>query len=447
MQKSSESSIIAPCCPIGSWSKTRQISGLRRRAHSVSMSCCPIEVSKFKQSEAIPDNASNDGEQAGKTVRPLTAEGDEAKQHVKQHGGPKLPAYGMLGVTQKVADFEGLFDLLEEGFDAPAASIQIADTGSRPLEVVRQENHGNPFAVDLDPCLDSAQAPGILSAGLVSDQGDLVVADDIAFGSFQIFPVDPVAEIVLGPGNPENAASGQIEEVGKVNVGLVEDGDLAGLQPGAELHGAGIVMMGSFFDDGEGREESLQVQAKMHLRRRLTTSVLGPVHAVGHQGYRARIDGVNGFLESSGQSLVASRGSESRLDALEARKRRPKELFHQLGIPSRIGVAQSVSRRSLRPAQKAQPRKPKSGGVANVRQRNAVAELGEQKAHHVAPCAEASSELFLFEFPRDLGGRVRWYELAKLSEYAKLVPGWLFSFFHSPILGGIGGPAIFLSVI
>ena len=84
MQKSSESSIIAPCCPIGSCSKTRQISGLRRRAHSVSMSCCPIEVSKFKQSEAIPDNASNDGEQAGKTVRPLTAEGDEAKQHVKQ---------------------------------------------------------------------------------------------------------------------------------------------------------------------------------------------------------------------------------------------------------------------------------------------------------------------------------------------------------------------------
>ena len=65
----------------------------------------------------------------------------------------------------------------------------------------------------------------------------------------------------------------------------------------------------------------------------------------------------------------------------------------------------------------------------------------------MAPCAEASSELLLLEFSSDLGGRVRWYELAKLSEYAKLVSGWLFSFFHSPILGGIGGPATFLSAI
>lgn len=80
-------------------------------------------------------------------MRPLTLECDEAKQHIKQHGRPELPAYGMLGVTKvpseatrpgakrtgTVADLEGLFDLFKEGFDAPSASIQIADTRSGPI--------------------------------------------------------------------------------------------------------------------------------------------------------------------------------------------------------------------------------------------------------------------------------------------------------------------------
>ena len=252
------------------------------------MSCCPIEVSEFKESEAIPGHASNDGEQTGKTVRPLALEGDKSEQHIKQHGRPKLPAYRMLGVTKvpseatrpgakrtgTVAHFEGLFDLLEEGFDTPSASIQIADARSSPIKVVGQENHGGPFAVDLDPGFDSAQASWILPTRLVGDQSDLVVSDNIAFRAFQVFPADTVAEVVLGPCDPEDTASGQIEEVGKVNVGLVKHGDLSGLKPGAELHGAGVVMVGGLLDDGEGRKESLQVQAKMHLRSCLTAAVL-----------------------------------------------------------------------------------------------------------------------------------------------------------------------------
>ena len=69
MQKSSRLSDIAGCCPIGLWSESPQVSGLRARAHAVSMSCCPIEVSEFKESEAIPDDASYDCEQTGKAMR------------------------------------------------------------------------------------------------------------------------------------------------------------------------------------------------------------------------------------------------------------------------------------------------------------------------------------------------------------------------------------------
>jgi len=409
------------------------------------MSCCPIEVSKFKQSEAIPDNASNDGEQAGKTVRPLTAEGDEAKQHVKQHGGPKLPAYGMLGVTQKVADFEGLFDLLEEGFDAPAASIQIADTGSRPLEVVRQENHGNPFAVDLDPCLDSAQAPGILPAGLVRDQSDLVVADDITFGSFQTFPADTVAEVVLGPGHPEDAASGQIEEVGKVNVGLVEDGDLAGLQPGAELHGAGIVMMGSFFDDGEGREESLQVQAKMHLRRRLTTSVLGPVHAVGHQSDSRRIDRMDRPLEAAGQTTIAAGWPEPQVQRLEVPEDAPKQLFHHVAIAVLIGVRERIAAWCDRAPDRTKLRSVMAKAVANIVQPNRMSQLGKQKTDHVAPRGEGTGFFVHAMLVRKFLRQVRRDEFTKLMQCAAVVLGRRYCFHALDSLVGIRRRPPFLS--
>ena len=409
------------------------------------MSCCPIEVSKFKQSEAIPDNASNDGEQAGKTVRPLTAEGDEAKQHVKQHGGPKLPAYGMLGVTQKVADFEGLFDLLEEGFDAPAASIQIADTGSRPLEVVRQENHGNPFAVDLDPGLDPSQALRILPAGFVSDQSDLVVADDITFGSFQAFSADTVAEVVLGSGHPEDTAPGQVEEVGKVNVGLIEHGDLSGLEPSAELHGAGVVMVGGLLDDGESRKESLQVQAKMHLRRRLTTSVLGPVHAVGHQSDSRRIDRMDRPLEAAGQTTIAAGWPEPQVQRLEVPEDAPKQLFHHVAIAVLIGVRERIAAWCDRAPDRTKLRSVMAKAVANIVQPNRVRQLRKQKTDHVAPWSEGAGLFIHAMLAGEFFRQVRRDEFTKLMQCAAVVLGRRYGFHASDSLVGIRRRPPFLS--
>lgn len=401
------------------------------------MSCCPIEVSKFKETEAIPDNASNDSEQAGKAVRPLTAEGDEAKQHIKQHGGPELPADGMLGVTQKVADFEGLFDLLEKGFDAPAASIQIADARSSPFEVVGQENHGGPFAVDLDPGFDSAQALRILPAGLVSDQSDLVIADDITFRSFQTFSVNTVAEVVLGPGDPKDAASGQIEEVGKVNVGLVEHRYLAGLEPVAQLHGTGIVMMGSFFDDGKGRKESLQVQAQMHLRRGLTAAVLGPVHAVGHQCDSCRINRMDRPLEAAGQTTVTSRWAEARVQRLEMPKDTPKQLFHHIAVTVFIGMRERITAWCDRAPDRLKFGTVMPKAIAHIVQPNRMSQLRKQKTNYVAPRSEGAG-LFIHAM---LAGKflrqVRRDEFTKLMQCAAVVLGRRYCFHALDSLVGI----------
>ena len=401
------------------------------------MSCCPIEVSKFKETEAIPDNASNDSEQAGKTVRPLTSEGDEAQQHIKQHGRPELPAYGMLGVTQKVADFEGLFDLFEKGFDAPAASIQITDARSSPIEVVGQENHGGPFAIDLDPGFDSAQALRILPAGLVSDQGDLVIADDIAFRSFQAFSVNTVAEVVLGPGNPKDAASGQIEEVGKVNVGLVEHGDLARLEPGAQLHGTGIVMMGSFFNNSEGWKEGLQVQAKMHLRSRLTAAVLGPIHAVGYQCDGRRIDRMDGPLKAAGQATVTTGWAEARVQRLKMPEDTPKQLFHHVAVAVLVGVRERIAAWCNCAPDRSKFGTVMAKAIAHVVQPNRMSQLRKQKTDDVAPRSKGAG-LFVHAM---LAGKflrqVRRDEFTKLMQCAAVVLGRRYCFHALDSLVGI----------
>jgi len=422
---------------MASWGKPRQIGGLGRGAHTVSMSCCPIEVSEFKEAEAIPCYTSNDGEEPGKTVRPLALEGDKSKQHIKQHGRPKLPAYRMLGVTKEVTHFEGLLDLLEEGLDTPTASIQITDARSGPIEVVGQENHGDPFAVDLDPCLDSAQALRILPARLVSDQSDLVIADDVPFGAFEASPADTAAEVILGPGDPEDTASGQIEEVGKVNVGLVEDGDLSGLKPGAELHGAGVVMVGSFFDDGKARKERLQVQAKMHLGSSLTATVLGPVHAVGHQRNRRGIDRMDRPLEPAGQPTVTTGRAEPRTESLKMSEDRPEQFLHHVAVAVLVRVRERVTRWCNRPPDRSKFGSVVAKAVAHVVQSDRMGQLGEQKAHHVAP-RSVGARLFVHAMlARKFFRQVRRDEFTKLMQCAAVVFGRRYCFHTSDSLVGI----------
>jgi len=102
MQKSSRLSDIADCCLIGLWSESLQVSGLKARAHTVSMSCCPIEVSQFKESEVIPNNSSNDREQAGEAMRPLALESDKSKQQIEEHGSLELPANSLADIETEL---------------------------------------------------------------------------------------------------------------------------------------------------------------------------------------------------------------------------------------------------------------------------------------------------------------------------------------------------------
>lgn len=60
----------------------------------------------------------------------------EAHQNVEKQGCPKLPADGVFTVAEEVTDLQGLFDLLEEYFDAPPGLIEFTDRAGSPLRVV-----------------------------------------------------------------------------------------------------------------------------------------------------------------------------------------------------------------------------------------------------------------------------------------------------------------------
>ena len=147
MQKSGIIVTTDTCCPTGSGCKTRQIGLLRAGTHSVSVSCCPIEIGEFNDSETIPNNPANQCKQSGETLRLLALESDKSQEHIKQQSRPDLPLNGILGVTQEVAYFEGLLDLLKECFGAPPATIQVTDTGKCPFNFVGQKDHNDPFIV------------------------------------------------------------------------------------------------------------------------------------------------------------------------------------------------------------------------------------------------------------------------------------------------------------
>lgn len=278
---------------------------------------------------------------------------------------------------------------------------------------------------------------GYSETRLWRDQGDLVVADDIAFGPFQPSATDPAAEVVFGPGDPEDAAPGEIEKVGEVDVGLVENGDFPGLQPGAELHGAGVAMMGGFLDDGEGRKESLQVQTQMHLRRRLAASVPGPIHAVGHQSNGRRIDRMDRALEAAGQAAVAARRPEPRAKRLKVSQNAPKQFLHHVAVAVLVGVRERIAAWRHRAPDCSEFGTEVAKAVADIVQPDRVGQLCEQKTDHVAPRSEGAGLFVHAMLAGKFFRQMRRDEFAKLMQCAAVMLGRRYCFHTSDSLVGI----------
>ena len=85
----------------------------------------------------------------------------------------------------------------------------------------------------------------------------------------------------------------------EIDISLVKDHDFAILKHPTHLPGLLVVHYSGRIDNGITRKHRLEVQIHVALRCGLTTPVLGPVHAVGHQMDGCGINGVNRGLEAA----------------------------------------------------------------------------------------------------------------------------------------------------
>ena len=445
MQNRSKSVDEDRCCPIGSGRESGQISLLRGGTHTVSVSCCPIEVGKIEEAEAIPEYATNHSKEAGKAVGPLADIVDVSEKKIQQQGRPKLPADGVFGVSEEVTDFEGLLDLFKEGFDRPAATIEIANAGGSPLEVIGQEDHDSFFPINFDQRHNTSESLWILGPGLGANQSNLVVTKDVSSRFTQTFAANMVAEVVLGPGDPEDAPLVQMQKVGKMHVCLVEDGDLSGLQSGAQGHRPCAVVMGSLLNDGKSRKVALQVQTQMHLGGRLASAMPGPVHAVGDQGDSRGIHGMDRPLKSVRQSPVASSRTESRGKLLQMLKHLPEKSLHHVAVAILVGVRKRIAAWGHRSPDHRQFGCVMTQGVADIIEADGMGQLGKKQAHYMTP-GRKSARLFIDPvFAGQFLRQMRRDKFTKLMQCVRIVLGRRYVFHTSDSLVGIHRRPLFFN--
>lgn len=100
---------------------------------------CPTAFQQAVPVEFLPERRTDQGKEPGETVAPASQPGAEAQEDISPQGGSDLPAHGVGVMAQKVRQWEGLFEFLEEG-----SVLQFADDAK--LEVVFGAGYPKDFA-------------------------------------------------------------------------------------------------------------------------------------------------------------------------------------------------------------------------------------------------------------------------------------------------------------
>jgi len=409
-------------CPTGS-AKARQIGLLWRAQEAAATTGCPIEFEQAAEFPELPEGRTDQGEEPGEAVAPLAQMGAEAQQHIGQQGGPNLPFDGPFTVAEEVGQLEGLFEFLEEGFDAPAAAIQVGDRLGAPFEVVRQENHFAEFAVHLDEGGDAAQFDGIMFGG-GTGQGDQVVAQNVAVRSVLKFADDTALQVVLGAGDPADAPHRKVGQMGEVHIRFVEDDDFTRLHTGAKLSGPDGVMFGGGVNNGAAGQEGLEIEPDMAFGGGLAAAMFGPVQGTRHQLNGGRVHDMNEPFETEGE-LRAPVTAEAGLHSLQMFQHRPEEPLGHLRIASAVGVGKGVFGRRRGTPHRRQRTGVKSQRVTHVVEAEAVGDLGVEQADNMAPRTERAGLFSHAGFAGQARHQMWRNEVANLPQERELADGWL----------------------
>lgn len=132
----------------------------------------------------------------------------ESQQHIDQQRRVNLPSHRIGAVAQEAAELEALLYLFEKHLDVPTAAIKITHGARTPSCVVGDEDHHPPRAVHFHPGLDAAQFHTLMPA---LQRDGLILEDVLIIRGVVLY--SPVFHVVLGAGDPPDAALIQIEEV------------------------------------------------------------------------------------------------------------------------------------------------------------------------------------------------------------------------------------------
>jgi len=120
------------------------------------------------------------------------------------------------------------------------------------------------------------------------------------------FADDPALQVVLGAGDPEDAALRQIRQMIKIHISLVEDDDFTRLNTGAKLTRPDTVMPGGVVHDGAAGQKTLEIEPDMAFGGGLAAAMFGAVQRTGHQLDGGRIHDVyEPFFETEGETWRA----------------------------------------------------------------------------------------------------------------------------------------------
>ena len=97
-----------------------------------------------------------------------------------------MPLNRVFVVSKKASELKGLFELFEEGLDSPAVFVEVDDSTGRPRKIVANEGHFDFFAVAFDDSANITKSLGVVSARFFGDEYNLVVAQYIALGCFDV---------------------------------------------------------------------------------------------------------------------------------------------------------------------------------------------------------------------------------------------------------------------
>jgi len=418
-------------------SKSLETGLLRGGYETETTRCCPIGLQEARQIPATPERTTQQGEQPDEAMTPVMEECLEAKEDIDQQRRPYLPPNGVGTVAQEISELQGLLDLLEEGFDGPAAAVKVSDAGRTPLQVISEEDQFLVTPVDFNQSGNAAHQFGVMvERGGMAQGNDLIPQD--ATGGRQ--GVNHLANhIILGACDPEDPTLEKIEEMGEVQIRLVKNNNLTGTNTSTEFTGAFGVVLSGGVDNGEAGQKAMEVESQMALGRRFAPPVLGPVHAGGDQLNGGGINHVDDAPETPCNSLATIAAGKAGLESLQMAEHRPENLFRQAGVSFLVGVGEIIAAWWRRGTESHQQTAMKSQCIADVVETNGVGELRINQTDQMTPRTEGASLLVHTGLLRQLRNKIRWNQIANLPQYSKLTAAWNCCFIHPCRVAGQTG--------